>query len=71
MPIFDYLCDDCGTKFEKLVLPQFKEPVVCPSCGHDRVTQQLSTFLAPTPGKVKPPVGHSKEHDTPSYGHDD
>ena len=44
MPIFEYLCDDCGTKFEKLVRNRASTDVLCPSCGESHVTTQLSTF---------------------------
>ncbi len=48
MPIFEYLCEDCGTKFEKLV--RNGAQVLCPSCGQDHLAQQLSTFAAPGNG---------------------
>lgn len=46
MPIFEYTCEDCGTAFEKLVRRTAAEAVECPSCGHDQVKQELSTFAA-------------------------
>lgn len=47
MPIFEYQCDDCGTKFEKLVRRQTEsEDLTCPSCGDHHLTQQLSVFSA-------------------------
>jgi putative FmdB family regulatory protein len=46
MPIFEYLCDDCGTKFEQLVRNRASNDVLCPSCGENHVTTQLSTFAA-------------------------
>jgi putative FmdB family regulatory protein len=52
MPIFEYLCQDCGTKFEKLVRGQNPE-LACPSCGQNHVDQQLSTFAAHA-GSAKP-----------------
>lgn len=35
MPIYEYLCPDCGTEFEELVT-KADTPVQCPSCnsGH-------------------------------------
>jgi len=45
MPIFEYRCQDCGTKFEKLVRGDAPE-VLCPGCGEKRVEKQLSTFAA-------------------------
>ena len=50
MPIFEYLCEDCGSKFEKLVRRSASEndanSVHCPSCGQDHLKQQFSTFAA-------------------------
>jgi len=45
MPIFEYVCDDCGTKFEKLVRRQ-GDAIACPSCGQSHLTTALSTFSA-------------------------
>ena len=44
MPIFEYVCEDCGTKFEKLV--RNGVAVACPGCGQDHLKQQFSTFAA-------------------------
>jgi putative FmdB family regulatory protein len=72
MPIFEYLCSDCGSKFEKLVLRPAIETVVCPSCGKDRLTPQISTFLAPIEGKHRPaPRQHSEYPDGLTTPHDD
>jgi len=47
MPIFEYACDDCGTQFEQLVRRSAEADAVrCPSCGHDHLTTQYSTFAA-------------------------
>jgi putative FmdB family regulatory protein len=47
MPIFEYQCDDCGTKFEKLVRRAVESAEVdCPSCGQKHVTTQISSFAA-------------------------
>jgi putative FmdB family regulatory protein len=47
MPIFEYSCDDCGTKFEQLVRRTADaNGVRCPSCGHDHLTTEYSTFAA-------------------------
>jgi putative FmdB family regulatory protein len=45
MPIFEYSCEDCGTKFEKLVRRN-GDAVLCPSCGQDHLKTELSTFAA-------------------------
>ena len=52
MPIFEYACDDCGTKFEKLVRRSADADAVrCPSCGQDHLTTQYSTFAARSASK--------------------
>ncbi|HLH42846.1 MAG TPA: zinc ribbon domain-containing protein [Bryobacteraceae bacterium] len=72
MPIFEYLCEECGRMFEKLVLRPGSEPVACPVCGASRLTQQVSTFLSPVPGKHKPaPRQHSEYPDGLTAPHRD
>jgi putative FmdB family regulatory protein len=61
MPIFEYICDDCGAKFEKLVR-RSADGVACPSCGKSRLTTTLSTFAAHS-GKTN---GKSSAADFPS-----
>jgi len=54
MPIFEYLCEDCGSKFEKLVRRSASDNAVnslhCPSCGQEHLKQQFSTFSAHSNG---------------------
>ena len=45
MPIYEYKCQDCGTRFEKLVRRTGDE-VECPSCGQRHLEQELSVFAA-------------------------
>ncbi len=56
MPIFEYLCDDCGTKFERLVRRAGDSGGECPSCGKAHLTTQLSTFAAHANGRSKEAV---------------
>ncbi|MCC6860795.1 MAG: zinc ribbon domain-containing protein [Bryobacterales bacterium] len=54
MPIYEYRCADCGTKFEKLVRNAGEAAVLeCPSCGQKRLDQQLSTFSAHAGGSAR------------------
>lgn len=49
MPIYEYRCQRCGYRFEKLVrLSQAAQPVVCPNCGADETERLLSAFAART-----------------------
>ncbi len=55
MPIYEYRCQDCGTKFEKLVRRSSDVPEIeCPSCGQKRLEQELSTFAAHASSGAKP-----------------
>jgi|GEM_PF-156067 len=56
MPIYEFLCESCGDRFEKLV--RSAEQAVedgCPACGEKHLTQEYSTFsskMAPSRGRV-------------------
>jgi len=52
MPIYEYKCQDCGTKFEKLVRNggSAENGVECPSCGQHHLKQEYSTFAAHAAG---------------------
>ena len=50
MPIFEYLCEDCGNKFEKLVRRPGADEVLCPSCGQSPSGAAASTFAAHSNG---------------------
>ena len=55
MPIFEYKCEDCGTKFEKLVRNAPDAPALeCPSCGQKHLKQEFSTFAPRANGASKP-----------------
>jgi putative FmdB family regulatory protein len=66
MPIFEYLCDDCGTKFEKLVRNGAASGALCPSCGESHVTAQFSTFAAHSHGSSRGSAHGSREEALPS-----
>jgi putative FmdB family regulatory protein len=54
MPIYEYLCQDCGTKFEKLVRRSAETAEMeCPSCGQKHLQQEYSTFAPQTNGSPK------------------
>ena len=46
MPIYEYLCNDCGARYERIVLSKGVR-VACPKCASERHTLQLSVFSAP------------------------
>lgn len=43
MPIYEYVCPNCGHPFEKRVsFSNADQPQSCPACGHDKATKQIS-----------------------------
>jgi putative FmdB family regulatory protein len=59
VPIFEYSCQDCGTRFEKLVR-RATDSIECPSCGQNHLSVEFSTFAAHAGGPA------SKESAFPS-----
>jgi putative FmdB family regulatory protein len=51
MPLFEYECRGCGSRFEHLTRPD--RPAVCPACQGVELQKQLSVFAAQssTPAK--------------------
>jgi putative FmdB family regulatory protein len=49
MPIYEYLCDDCGEHYERIVMNSSTK-VTCPKCESSKKTIQLSVFAAPGGG---------------------
>jgi len=43
MPIYEYICEDCQTHFEKIVLNKMQE-IACPKCAGKQNAIQLSVF---------------------------
>lgn len=48
MPIFEYRCEDCGTRFE--FLQRGKDTPECPLCGSKSLKKLLSRFSASVQG---------------------
>ncbi|HEX9618125.1 MAG TPA: zinc ribbon domain-containing protein [Anaerolineales bacterium] len=47
MPIFEFICQECGRPFEELVRSAgVVAEVVCPDCGSPQVKKKISTFAA-------------------------
>ncbi len=45
MPIYEYVCDDCGTRYERIVLSE-GVAIECPKCASAKQTMQISVFAA-------------------------
>jgi putative FmdB family regulatory protein len=47
MPIYEYVCKECGSKFERMVrLSEADKRPECPRCGSDQTNKQLSTIAS-------------------------
>lgn len=47
MPLYEYHCESCGERFEKLRrMSEADTGVVCPKCESEKVSRQLSTFAS-------------------------
>jgi len=56
MPIYEYLCLNCGQVFERLLIGKEME-VGCPSCPGAPVEKQFSTFSFRGEGSFVPSIG--------------
>jgi putative FmdB family regulatory protein len=51
MPIFEFICDECGQIFEELVrIASAIDEVICPECQSKQVKKKLSTFASKVAG---------------------
>jgi putative FmdB family regulatory protein len=47
MPIYEYLCADCDTTFEKLrPMSKADAPTACVQCGGSQISRAISLFAA-------------------------
>ena len=54
MPIFEYICKDCGQTFEKIV-PRYDSPADCTHCSSENIEKQLSVFAVAGPSEDSAP----------------
>lgn len=55
MPIFEYKCESCGTRFERLLRrSDDRDHLTCPDCAGHELSQQYSTFAARANGAAAP-----------------
>jgi putative FmdB family regulatory protein len=48
MPVYTYLCKDCGKKFDLLLgMTKTKPEIICKSCGSKNVKKEFSSFSTP------------------------
>jgi putative FmdB family regulatory protein len=53
MPIYEYLCKDCGRRFEMLrSIREADSPITCKSCQSLQTQRALSVFFAQSSSKT-------------------
>lgn len=55
MPIYNFLCQSCGSPYQELILGS--EAPTCPHCESHEAEKQLSTFAVGTGAPELPPAG--------------
>jgi putative FmdB family regulatory protein len=52
MPIYEYLCEDCGTKFDSLrSMKEADTPIACKKCNSEHTHRKVSVFFAQSDGR--------------------
>ena len=46
MPMFEYICNECGNEFEDLSLSAKEDNPKCPSCTSVDTTRKISVFAS-------------------------
>ncbi len=53
MPIYEYVCKDCGTRFEMLRSIKDADTLIpCKSCSSDQTQRALSVFFAQSGSQI-------------------
>ncbi len=51
MPIYEFICEECGEEFEELVRSaESHQDVLCPACFGQQVIKRISAFASPAAG---------------------
>ena len=53
MPIYEYVCLDCGERFERVrTMKEADAPISCAGCESQHTSRMLSLFFASSGGKA-------------------
>ena len=51
MPVYEFICTDCGKPFEELVMNTSKmDEVTCPTCHSQNIFKKISIFSSTSNG---------------------
>jgi len=53
MPIYEYICQDCGCRFDALrLMKEADSPINCKKCNSSKTKRALSVFFAQSGGRI-------------------
>ena len=53
MPLYEYICEDCSTEFEKMMrFDQADQKPACPACQGANTRKKLSLFASKGAGSI-------------------
>jgi len=53
MPIYEYVCLDCGTRFDTLrSMKEADDPIACDQCHSEHTSRLISLFFAQSRGQA-------------------
>ncbi|MGB8646672.1 MAG: zinc ribbon domain-containing protein [Anaerolineae bacterium] len=56
MPLYEYRCEECGTRFElRRTMSASADPAICPECASDHAERQVSLFISMVKGGTSSP----------------
>ncbi|CAM2057128.1 Zinc ribbon domain-containing protein [Desulfovibrionales bacterium] len=59
MPLYEYVCPVCKTKFEELVSIIAEQPPTCPSCGEAKASRIMSACHCHQTGGNAQPISYT------------
>ncbi|NTW01443.1 MAG: zinc ribbon domain-containing protein [Oscillochloris sp.] len=60
MPLYEYQCPDCDSRFERLVRSsEAAHKIICPTCGGEKPERLLSLFATSGPRPGSSPASSS------------
>lgn len=69
MPLFEFICKDCGQNFEELVRSSITtDEVTCPICKSREVKKKVSTFASKVSGGSSLSFGNASSAGSCSTG---
>ena len=64
MPLYEYFCENCQTKFEQITSTQDPDEGKCPKCNEKKTKKLLSRFAIGGQGDLRESTQHGC-HDCP------